>query len=218
MLITFAIEIILAGYAFWRYKMTTLARLAVLMIGFLAIFQLSEFMICGGLGWNGIDWMRFGYVSITVLPPLGLHMAITLAGKKLNWLKLFAYISAGAFIYFFVFVTKSLNGVDCLPNYAVFHVHQALTYLYGLYYWGWLIMSSMLALIWALNSPHKRQLRMLTLGYAVFIIPTTIANIVNPYTISGIPSIMCGFAVLMAIIIVTGVLPGAGALRLGRVA
>ena len=38
-------------------------------------------------------------------------------------------------------------------------------------------------------------------------VPTTLVNIVDPSTIAGIPSIMCGFAVLMAIFLSGKVLP-----------
>jgi hypothetical protein len=38
-------------------------------------------------------------------------------------------------------------------------------------------------------------------------VPTTIVNIVNPASISGIPSIMCGFAVIMALCLLFKVAP-----------
>jgi hypothetical protein len=41
----------------------------------------------------------------------------------------------------------------------------------------------------------------------MFILPTTAANIVDPSTIAGIPSIMCGFAVILAIILTGFVIP-----------
>ncbi|GEM_PF-4205541 len=40
-----------------------------------------------------------------------------------------------------------------------------------------------------------------------FIVPTTAVNLINPATLAGIPSIMCGFAVLLAIILAGEVLP-----------
>ncbi len=213
MLLTFVIELALALYTVVRYKMTELSRLAVAILLLLAFFQISEYMLCGGLGLRGVDWVRFGYISITLLPPVGLHMAMVLAKKNIVWLRTAAYVSAAVFIYFFVFVTQSLNGNDCRPNYQVFHLHRNLTDWYGLYYYGWLIVSTYLMLRWAQTSKRRRQLMALAAGYAVFIVPTTLVNILNPATTDGIPSIMCGFAVLLAIILAVGVLPGAGALR-----
>jgi len=53
----------------------------------------------------------------------------------------------------------------------------------------------------------------LVLGYLVFLIPTALANSVKPETRRGIPSIMCGFAVLYAIILALYILPKVGARR-----
>ena len=61
-----------------------------------------------------------------------------------------------------------------------------------------------------INSENLRKisaLKWLISGYVAFILPTTIVNIVNPSTIEGIPSIMCGFAVLMAIVLIGFVAP-----------
>jgi len=46
-------------------------------------------------------------------------------------------------------------------------------------------------------------------GWLRFLLPTGIVNAVNPQTISGIPSVMCGFAVIYAIVLVFGILPEA---------
>ena len=61
-----------------------------------------------------------------------------------------------------------------------------------------------------INSENLRKilaLKWLIGGYIAFILPTTIVNIINPSTIEGIPSIMCGFAVLMAIVLIGFVAP-----------
>lgn len=214
MLATFLIEVCLIVYTVWRYKLNPVTRLTVLLLLFLAIFQLSEYMLCGGLGWTGVEWTRLGYASITMLPPLGLHLAITLAKKpRFRWLALLAYITAGLFIYFFIFVTRSLDGVECRPNYVVFHLDDSLVYLFVLYYYGWMAITSTLAILWSRTSKYRRQLLALCAGYAAFIVPTTFITIINPATVDGIPSIMCGFAVLMAITLVGWVLPGAARKR-----
>jgi hypothetical protein len=79
-----------------------------------------------------------------------------------------------------------------------------------MYYYGWLMVGTGYA--WqaarTLRAKSKQKaLRALAVGYMAFIIPTTAANIIDPSTISGIPSIMCGFAVTLAIILTTVVLP-----------
>ena len=53
---------------------------------------------------------------------------------------------------------------------------------------------------------NKKALFYLGIGYASFILPTTAVYWVDPTTISGIPSIMCGFAVLLAFCLIFGVI------------
>ncbi|MEO5950377.1 MAG: hypothetical protein ABIQ04_02925 [Candidatus Saccharimonadales bacterium] len=207
MLATLILELSLALYTVWRYKLTTISRLVVCILISLAIFQGAEYMLCGGLGLTGVEWARLGYMAITLLPPLGLHLCIVLAKKKAALLVAAAYVTAAAFIYYFVFVTHSMAGQVCRANYAVFDLHETASWVYGLYYYGWLLVSAALAYGWSDGHAHKKELRALVLGYAVFIIPTTFFNIIDPTTIGGIPSIMCGFAVLLAIILVARILP-----------
>jgi hypothetical protein len=78
-----------------------------------------------------------------------------------------------------------------------------------MYYYGWLMVG--VGYAWKAGktvATNKRQaLQALAIGYLAFIVPTTIANVIDPSTIAGIPSIMCGFAVIWAIILTTVVLP-----------
>jgi membrane protein YdbS with pleckstrin-like domain len=53
----------------------------------------------------------------------------------------------------------------------------------------------------------KKALYGVMAGYLCLLIPTTTVNILYPETIHGIPSIMCGFAVLLALILTLYVLP-----------
>lgn len=66
-------------------------------------------------------------------------------------------------------------------------------------------------------APHiTRALKVLIVGYAAFMAPTTLVNIIDPSTIAGIPSIMCGFAVILALILSGFVLPEWHGVRRGR--
>jgi hypothetical protein len=215
MLATFAIEITLAVYTIWRYKLNEVSRLVVAILFFLAVFQLAEYMVCGGLGADGLTWSRIGYVAITILPPLGIHLAVKLANKKLPWLLWLAYGSAAAFVAFFALAANSITGNVCQGNYVIFDVAPGSSWLYGLYYYSWIIISVWLSWRWAKSAGKKaaRALRGLAVGYLAFLLPTTTVNFIDPSTLSGIPSIMCGFAVLLAITLVFWVLPAAGTKR-----
>lgn len=214
MLATFLIEFVFAFYTIWRYKMTTASRLAVAMLLSLGSFQLAEYMVCGGLGLTGVEWAKTGYVAITLLPALGIHMLVTIAGKKMSALILAAYATCAAFVTFYLLGAGSINGHACYANYAVFYTNHSSSQLFTAYYYGWLMVGTYLAWQWGMELPKRRKtLHAMALGYLVFILPTTFFNIIDPTTVKGIPSIMCGFAVLLAFVLVIKVLPSSCELR-----
>jgi len=210
MLATFLIEIAFAAYVLWRYKMTTVTRLVVTILVCLAAFQGTEYLLCGGAGVSGGTWSRLGYSAITLLPPLGLHLAYAIAGKQSKYLVPFAYVTAGLFVAYFAFGVQAIAGHTCYANYAVFDTRTGGSSLwFGLYYYTWLGAGVYSA--WKWGSQHKGKQRTalyaLALGYLAFILPTATVNLIDPTTISGIPSIMCGFAVILAFILVGKVAP-----------
>lgn len=209
MLATFLIEIVFAIYVVWRYKMTATTRLITSILACLATFQAAEFAVCGQLGFEGNVLSRVGYGAITLLPPLGIHLAHSIAGKKSGLIVGAAYASAAGFLTYFVFMTGAITGQTCYANYAVFNTHEASAMLYSLYYYGWLLVGTFLSWQWAAGAQKhiKTALYALSLGYVSFIVPTTVVNIIDPSTISGIPSIMCGFAVILAFVLVAKVAP-----------
>lgn len=208
MIITFAIETILVVYVLFRYRRTAVVWLSAAILTGLATFQLAEFNVCTGA--KGLLWAQIGYVAITLLPPLGLHLAMQLAGRLYRWLLAAAYGSAALFLVAFLFAAQAINGQECLGNYVIFDIASWLTWPYVAYYYGWLLVTVFFA--WQSgrmlkNQWKRRSLYALLVGYLLFMVPTTIANIADPTTIAGIPSIMCGFAVLLALILVVLVLP-----------
>ena len=208
MLVTFLFEFGSLLYIAWRYKMTTITRLSMLILGALGTFQLTEYMICGGLGISGGDWARFGYVTITLLPPLGIHLAAAIAGKSPRLLLAGVYGLMVAYIAYFLATPGAINSHECRPNYAVFDLGHTATLAYTYYYYGLLALGTSLSLYWSRQKPAVASpLRWLCLGYLTFIVPTVAVAWLNPSIAAGIPSIMCGFAVALAIIIVTCIAP-----------
>lgn len=211
MLATFLIEFVLLFYVLWRYKMTTLTRLATVFIACLGIFQLAEYMICGGLGIGGVEWVKLGYIAITFLPALGLHIASVIAKASIKPILYAAYGSALLFAAYFIGAGAAVSLNECAPNYTVFNMNDIATTIYGIFYYGWLLFTIGFSAHHARKQPKVAPaLRWMAISYAVFIVPTTIANLIDPATMNAIPSIMCGFAVLCAIILVWRVLPLSG--------
>jgi len=213
MLATFIIEVIFAVYIIARYKLTPITRLAAAILIGLAVFQLAEYNVCEtAWGVDSLTWARIGYVAITFLPPLGLHLATRIAGQKQPLLVGLAYAVAVAFALFFLFSGHGMTGQQCLGNYVIFSIAPWAAKLYGVYYYGLLAIG--VGYSWQVSrhikSKSKKQaLIALAIGYLAFIIPTTAANLIDPSTIAGIPSIMCGFAVILAVVLATVVVPRA---------
>ena len=207
---TFIIEVLCALYLLWRYRLTHSARLMAAILGCLALFQLAEYMVCEtAFGLSSLQWAQAGYVAITLLPPLGLHLGHAIAGAHDRALMGVAYAGAVVFSGIFLFSGYGVHAQQCLGNYVLFAAAPWATIPYALYYYGWLLGGlAAFGRLSAVARPQVRQaLGWLSVGYASFIVPTTIANIVNPETIHGIPSIMCGFAVLLALVITFRVAP-----------
>lgn len=214
MIATFIIEVALAIYVIFRYKMNEVGRLSVLMLLFLATFQLAEFMVCGATAGSSMTWSRIGYVAITTLPPLGLHLIYALGGAKGGVknrpLLIPAYLSGIAFAAFFMFAPSAFDGHVCLGNYVIFEVAKGFGGAFGAYYYVWLAATLLLGWWFMKRATRARQRRALTglmLGYSIFIIPAVTANLVSPEVIRGMPSVMCGFAVLLALALVFIALP-----------
>lgn len=218
MLATFTIELAFAIYVLWRYTLNNISKLTVLILVCLSIFQITEYLLCGMSGISGGVWSRIGYSAITMLPPLGIHLGLTIAGKTKEWTAIvrLVYATAFAFIAYFAFYTPAITGQTCYANYVVFEGrgdHLA-SWLYGAYYYGWLAIGVFFSWYYGMKAKLanvRRALYALAVGYLVFIIPTTAVNLADPSTVSGIPSIMCGFAVLLAFMLVGKVLPEAAA-------
>ncbi len=79
---TFIIELVLLVLVVLRYKLNTTTRLIAAALFCLAFFQLCEYFVCGGLGVNANVWSRLGFVAITTLPPIGLHIIYSIARQN----------------------------------------------------------------------------------------------------------------------------------------
>jgi hypothetical protein len=209
---TIIIELALAAWVLTRYAITTNRRLIVTMLILLSAFQFAEFNVCGSSP-PDLIWSRLGYVFITLLPPLGVHLVNRLRHERRAWLVRAGYAAGAVFAAAFAFLPTSLNQGVCTGNYVIFRLTQPLAALYCIYYFALLAITLALALKALPHATPKQRtvLRDLSFGYTVFIAPVIIIIFILPATRLGIPSIMCGFAVLLAIILGLRVAPNSEA-------
>lgn len=211
MLATLLIELGLALQAFIRYRSSTLTKLAIVTLVCLAGFQWAEYNVCTGSSLLGIDWSKIGFVFITLLPPLGIHVVHALAGKKSVVLPHASYAVALLWTSYFLMSPTAFSGNECTGNYVIFQLNQTAAALYTVYYYGFLLLGMVLAYQWMKNARKNKNralaLRDFMIGYLAFIVPTALVNTIQPTTTNGIPSIMCGFAVIFALVFGLRVLP-----------
>lgn len=208
MIATFAIEILFLLYVIIRYKMSSTGRIIAGALLCLATFQYAEFHVCEAIG-TADYYSRLGYVAITMLPPLGVHLVSKLADRPNGKLVGAAYATGILFAASFVLSPQVFNSYACVSNYAIFHLTTVSAYLYSIFYYGWLLTGIGMCLKFRKDAdPNTRTaLNMQAIGYLSFMVPTGIANLVNPATMDGIPSIMCGFAVIYAGLLVFKIAP-----------
>lgn len=209
MAITCLIEVSLLLYALFKYRMNTVARIAIATLGLLALFQLSEFTVCGATHWSANIWSRVGFMAIALMPPLAIHLIRALSGRGSPWLVRLAYFTGLLFAVTFGLMPSAFQDHICAGNYAIFQIAPGLGGLFFSYYYGWLLFGIGQALYYAISATTniRKALIYQVIGLLSFLLPTGIVNAVHPETISGIPSVMCGFAVIYAIILTFGILP-----------
>jgi hypothetical protein len=201
MVATIVIELGLAAWVITRYMVGSARRLIIALLVLLAAFQLAEYNVCSP-ALPDLVWSRLGYVAITFLPPLGLHLVSRLRGREYRALIGASYGLAVTFAGAFAFLPSALNRGVCTGNYVIFLLAEPLSTYYGLYYMS-LVALGLLLCLWPLSpsTAHQRAaLRWMSIGYIAFTLPVLIINFLLPYTHLGIPSIMCGFAVVLAIV------------------
>lgn len=211
MIATMVVEIILAIVTFFRINKSLIKNLTIATLVLLALFQLAEFLVCQS--YSGIDSLlvsRLGFMAITLLPAVGVHIANTIGGRKYNWSTITSYIFAAGFIAYFSIAPNSISSSMCPGNYVIFRLSELGSAVYGVYYFT--LLGGLLALTLYLsikqdNKRKRKSLIWLLIGSLSFLIPTGVIYFTVSEAANTIPSVMCGFAVLYAIILTFAVVP-----------
>ena len=206
-LITFFIEILLAIYVLFKYKMSPFVRISTLILVLLGLFQFSEYAICK-IGFQEL-FTKIGYGLITPLPALVLHL-VGIATKKNIWIAIgiIGYILASLFLFVIFFVPNILVSTICSGKFLIFTVPSTFYTIYRYYYFGLLALGLFILVLHILKKSPKSKLYIwMILGYGSFIVPTFALYIIKKFNPFGFPSVMCGFAVLFAITLAFKILP-----------
>ncbi len=202
--LTGILEIVLAFFACIKYSKSSFGRIAAVALILLSIFQFAEYTICAG--GNSILWNKAAYAASAFLPAIGIHLiAHALHHTRMTQI---AYLLAAIIAMSILIIPGAFTATYCTGRFVVFQLSDPLRIAFGGHY-ALFILLGIIQLVQAIiNKMGDYELNLwLLLGYLSFVIPTLIVYIIASSSRIAIPSIMCGFAVLLAIIIVGKVLP-----------
>jgi hypothetical protein len=216
MLITLVVEFAGATYTLMRYKMNNVGRTIVLILCCLGLFQLAEYMVCEKIG--GVEWSRVGFFATTLLPPLGITLGLSVAkakSKAINIFKIILWSICALVLSYVLFFKDVFKSEVCLGNYVIFYTTEMM-WIYSAYYFSTLTTGLIGGLFFARRTKDKntkQSLYAIIFGALSFLVPTFTITLINHDTIEAIPSIMCGFAVIFALVLLLIVLPTSGLKR-----
>jgi len=209
MVATFIIEIVSALFVLYRYKRSKLAWSIVALLVCLGAFQLAEYFVCTNSS-VAITAARLGFVAITFLPPLGLYTMSLLTGRTNGQYIRFTFVLASLLAVYFMLAPQAFSSYQCTGNYVIFQIGSNVTMLYSIYYFGLIgqsIIKGVYFLRRKLTDQNRNAVRWFLAGHAFFIVPVAVLNVFHPDTQYAIPSILCGFAVTLALVLVAKIAP-----------
>jgi hypothetical protein len=141
------------------------------------------------------------------LPILGVHFISILTKRYRFWL-MPGYVLASLFVLWMILETKPIEVLACTGRYVAFQLSDPLSHVY-LYYYVMSLAAGVILILWNLRQ-RTRQMRPLVwllVGYLSFILPTMYVYQYIFQTRKSFSSVLCGFAIIMAVILVGKILP-----------
>jgi len=211
-LVTAIIEFVLAITLLLLFKKSVLRNFFAAFIFLLGAYQFTEFMIC--TSGNPLLWAKIGILAFSFLPALALHASLRFVKKRPNLLYLYSIpvlASIGVLVYpvviaatcgtFFVQVETIFEGARNL------WINLALLIYVG-YYIGFFLIAGVLLYqdYKKQRIKIKREIELVELvGILLMGIPAVIFLLIFPLLGFILPSVLCQFALFVAIAAFIGV-------------
>ena len=197
---TFVIEFLLAGFFLLKNPKDNLNRIIALISLLLGCYQLNEFLICI----TGVSlFTKLAMITTAILPGLAISYALIISRKKIKfyWHALI-YTPAIFFIIMFAFSNFFKQSAICATVFIEYPVIGLLGKFFGLYYLLYFIVVIIFFYLISAKTKleHEKILSNLGIvGIFIFTVPTFIFLLFLPALQIKFPSVLCEFALLLAI-------------------
>jgi hypothetical protein len=175
---------------------------AILLL--LAAYQLVEVLVCTRAPMYGF-MPQMAFIVVTWLPPLGLLLIAQLSPSQatVNYaVSYFMLAVALSIVLWIAFDDRFISDSVCNVVYAKYSNPVPRFQIYSWFYWLGLLGMIVLSAIGVRNSDDPSQLRllkMILIGSLGFIVPSVIVTHFVAPAEGALPSIMCHFALVLAI-------------------
>jgi hypothetical protein len=206
---TASLEIAAAVWAFRGPGRRPIVRAAGAILLFLAGYQIIEAVLCTGLIQTPPEFLsRLAFMTVAWLPPTGLLLVAQLYPARTRHVHHYAYamyIFCAVLVGWIAVQENFVSQSVCLVVFARYTHPTTLYQAYGIFYQTGLM--GMLALsAYGVTICDDRRQRLLLgqvlLGSLAFIFPSLVTVAVIPVAQDALPSIMCHFALLLALFLV----------------
>lgn len=204
---TAIIEFILAAILLFKYPKATLKYFFALFLLMLGLYQFTEFMLCKT--GHDIFWVRAGFIVYSFLPALGLHAALFYLKSKINRFLLYTVPVA---LTLTAFTNDQIWQGTCntifITTKTILSQHPTLFLIYITYYVSFTLLICWLSIKeYSRVRTHLKRIMSITWIIAILLmsVPTFVLIIIFPELGIRFPSILCHFALLLALVIFIGV-------------
>ena len=204
---TAVIEFFLAALLLLLFRRSELRNFFAFFIFLLGFYQFSEYMVCSSI--NPLAWASVGVIIYSFLPALALHSVLKTYRKKISYFLLYV-IPSGVILAITVipnFVFKAncerfFINISTLASQADSPLLLIGYYAYLLYYLGFMVFSCFIIYKEHENQKNKIKQRIeiaQLVGVLLMTVPTFVFIIIFPSLGFRFPSVLCEFAIFVAI-------------------
>ena len=195
---TFAVEFVLAFFFLFKNSKDKLNRLIAILSFLLGFYQLNEFFICT---FKTAAFAKLALSTTAILPAIAISYALILWRKPLKFIwHILIYLPVLAFI---VLLNLVINQPALCAKIFITYPSLGLVGRYfGWYYFIYLLVATILFYVGAEQTKNKYDKKLLYLGMIgmfIFTIPTYIFLFALPQYKIQFPSVLCEFALLLAL-------------------